>query len=858
MEASKRGAHVEAAVLEVVRSLADAKCEAETPLMQAGIDSLGSTELTKKLSTLSGLRLSPTLTFDQPTPRAVAAHILEELPGATGNGGATVGPTVGPAAGQIGNAISTVGIAGACGKWAGGADSHTNRAKLHQASADALGEVPAKRWDIKQAVDYKALTPTQAQCVRFGGFMLGAEVFDARAFALSPSEVNAMDPQQRLLLDHAYQALHSTAHRRGPLLGGDGGVFLGIEHPDWALAQPPSARASVYAVTGDNVSVCAGRVSFALGMQGPCSSIDTACASSLSACQAAAHAVKAGDCLAATTMAVALKLHPKPTLAAAAAGMLSKDGRCKTLDASANGYMRGEAVGCLMLTRDERFVEMDLSSSAVRQDGKSASLTAPNGSAQRGLLVAALAFAGCAAAEVSTVQAHGTGTPLGDPTEMGSIIKVHGEPDRAPATVGAAKANVGHSEAASGQVGMLTVQRLLKDAEPAGNAKLRLLNPMVGDLLGEDAGRFVLPMQAGVDVKVKKVGLSAFGYSGTIAHGIFTRLASAPAARRKMGKWKREQKSFPWTSPKATKAAPAAAEEDSLDANAMRVPFLGALTRQSPQELTWENSLQKDLVFLQCHRVGKVPLLPGTCYIEMARNMAVAVHDAKAFTLANASFANILFLDDTDLDGAPTVRLTLDRSDSLVTISSRRENTAWTSHATLTLQLQAQKKMVSVDVPAIKSRSPEYVHGDGLYAGTANDYRGEFKAMAEAWGGNNTDAMGRVEYANYSSRDVHLRTCAWLDATTHAPIWWQDHQRRPFYVSSVKGYHVDSMDMSANKVSTCVQSLNSTLSRIDYIHPELPGRLYPPSAAWTYCLALTNLTALLRLPPDAPRSSGDW
>ena len=128
-----------------------------------------------------------------------------------------------------------------------------------------------------------------------------------------------MDPMQRLLLEHGYASLHCSSHRRATLMGGDSGVFLGIERPDWALAQPPSARASVYAVTGDNVSVAAGRVSFVLGLQGPCSSVDTACASSLSALHGAAHAVRSGECAAAVTMAVSLKLVPHGTLGAASA-----------------------------------------------------------------------------------------------------------------------------------------------------------------------------------------------------------------------------------------------------------------------------------------------------------------------------------------------------------------------------------------------------------------------------------------------------------------------------------------------------------------------------------------------------------
>ena len=227
--------------------------------------------------------------------------------------------------------------------------------------------------------------------------MSGAEGFDNRAFNISHAEASAMDPQQRLLCEHAYMALHSASYRRSTLMGSDGGVFLGIERPDWALAQPASARNSVYVVMGDNVSVAAGRLSFILGMQGPCSTFDTACSSALAALHGASHAVRNGECAHAVAEAVGLKLVPHGTLGAAAAGMLSIDGRCKTLDARANGYVRSEGVGALVLVakaeQSASGTRSSLESSAVRQDGRSASLTAPNGSAQRSLLHVALSRA---------------------------------------------------------------------------------------------------------------------------------------------------------------------------------------------------------------------------------------------------------------------------------------------------------------------------------------------------------------------------------------------------------------------------------------------------------------------------------
>ena len=231
-------------------------------------------------------------------------------------------------------------------------------------------------------------------------------------------------------------------------------------------------------------------------------------------------AVRGGECGDAVALAVSLKLVPHGTLGAAAAGMLSIDGRCKTLDARANGYARSEGVGAVVLRScGDMHSAVELGGSAVRQDGRSASLTAPNGSAQRTLLLATLGHAAVAAVEVGCTEAHGTGTALGDPTEAGALVAVHGVGGRStPLAVGAAKGSVGHSEAASGQVGLLKVQRLLTSEAAAANPQLRVLNPLVGARLGSMAAHFAVPTQDAAAVTLESSCVSSFGYSGTIAH----------------------------------------------------------------------------------------------------------------------------------------------------------------------------------------------------------------------------------------------------------------------------------------------------------------------------------------------------
>merc|ERR1712086_776899 len=336
--------------LVVIRALSeligtDAEVQDGTPLLEAGLDSLGATEFASRLRAATGLALSPTLVFEQPTPRAIAAHVVEQLAGAQ--------PVVALASLASGSARAAAGgtvcVRGAAGRWPGGCEGGAGALwPMLQASGDAVGAVPAARWTLSAVVDVGALSEVQAACVSHGGFVRDAERFDNTAFGVSAAESGAMDPQQRLLLETAYAALHASGARRSTLLGGEGGVFVGIERPDWALLAS-SRPASVYAVTGDTASVASGRVSFALGLQGPCVSVDTACSSALVALHGAWRAVLGGECPEGTAAAVSLKLAPQPTLGLAAAGMLSVDGRCKTWDARANGYVRSEGVGCTVI-----------------------------------------------------------------------------------------------------------------------------------------------------------------------------------------------------------------------------------------------------------------------------------------------------------------------------------------------------------------------------------------------------------------------------------------------------------------------------------------------------------------------------
>ena len=327
------------------------------------------------------------------------------------------------------------------------------------ASGDAVTKIPQQRWDVSSSLDH--LSEAQNDSVRHGGFLGGAERFDNVCFAVSSAEASVMDPQQRLLLEAGYASFAGAYLRRAGLMHSSLGVYLGIMNLDGHQLTDVGSK-SAFAATCRSSSIAAGRLSFTLGLNGVCQSVDTACSSALVAMRTASAGMVLGDHVGALSASVSLILSPVASVYYAQATMLSVDGRCKTLDTRANGYVRSEGVGALVLRRGgEEGVLLD--GSAVRQDGRSASLTAPNGSAQRVLLLATLGSAAIAPSEVACVEAHGTGTALGDPTEAGALSAVHGARS-ASLTTCAAKASVGHAEAASGQVGLLRVWRLLVEA----------------------------------------------------------------------------------------------------------------------------------------------------------------------------------------------------------------------------------------------------------------------------------------------------------------------------------------------------------------------------------------------------------
>ncbi|HLA28312.1 MAG TPA: beta-ketoacyl synthase N-terminal-like domain-containing protein, partial [Syntrophales bacterium] len=431
--------------------------------------------------------------------------------------------------------IAVIGMA--C-RFPGGADDPDSFWRLLKSGADAIQEVPPDRWDIDALFDPDPDTPGKMYC-RHGGFLKRVDLFDADFFGISPREAVSMDPQQRLLLEVSWEALENANQPAERLFGSPTGVFVGISTFDYAsvsLGLQGRGGIDAYYVSGTVLSVAAGRLSYLLGLTGPCMSVDTACSSSLVVLHLACQSLRNRESSMALAAGVGLILTPEPSINFSKARMLARDGRCKTFDATADGYVRGEGCGVVVLKRfsdalaDGDLVQALIRGSAVNQDGPSGGLTVPSGPSQEAVISQAVAGSGLEPHQVSYVEAHGTGTPLGDPIEVNALaasLCKGRRPDR-PLVIGSVKTNMGHLEAAAGIAGVIKVILALQHRDIPPHLHFTNPNPHIDwqnlPLEVATEGREWLPLEGR-----RIAGVSAFGFSGTNAHLV---LEEAPEEKR--------------------------------------------------------------------------------------------------------------------------------------------------------------------------------------------------------------------------------------------------------------------------------------------------------------------------------------
>jgi acyl transferase domain-containing protein len=405
--------------------------------------------------------------------------------------------------------------------------------KLLHNGIDAIAQVPKDRWDIDAFYDPNVGTPGKMN-TRWGGFLDMVDQFDPGFFGISPREAERMDPQQRLVLEVAWEALEDAGVVPKHLAGSQTGVFIGIGNYDYGrFLCSDLANINSHNGVGLTLSIAANRLSYFLDLHGPSMAIETACSSSLVAVHSACQSLRTGESNLAITGGVSLMLSPDMTITFSQARMMSPDGRCKTFDASANGYVRGEGCGIVILKRlsdaiqDEDRILAVIRGSAVNHDGLSNGITAPNGLAQQALIRQALKNALVSPAEISYVEAHGTGTPLGDPIEIRAIkaVLMEGRSSKQHCGIGSVKTNIGHLENAAGIAGLIKVVLSLQHGEIPPHLHLQKLNPH----LGLDGTPFFIPRECQpwpVTTSDRHLaGVSGFSFGGTNCHVI---LEAAP------------------------------------------------------------------------------------------------------------------------------------------------------------------------------------------------------------------------------------------------------------------------------------------------------------------------------------------
>ncbi|MCX5744505.1 MAG: beta-ketoacyl synthase N-terminal-like domain-containing protein [Proteobacteria bacterium] len=482
----------------------------DRPLMQAGVDSLAAVELALLLGERLGRPISETLIFNHPTLNDVIAYLQPDA-----------APADAPIAHTASQRREGVAIIAASCRLPNAISSLQDLWQQLDARTDCISEIPAERWDVDDLFSTTPYTEGKISHKR-GGFLAAARYHDPAFFDLSPAEAKAMDPQQRLIHQMAWEAVEQSLIAHQDLSDLTTGVFVGISSYDFcALAYDSDKHRPAYTV-GFLPTFIAGRLSHWLNLSGPSLVVDTACSSSLVAVHLACQSILSGESDMAFAGGVSMMLVPKPSQALGLMGILAPDGACKTFDDRADGTVRSEGAG-LVLLKDLDLARRDgdrilgvIRGSAVNHDARSTNVGAPNGRAQVRVMRKALAQAGVSPAEVCYVEAHGTGTALGDAIELSSLAEVYdGEARHAPLHVGSVKTNVGHTEAAAGISGLAKILASFEHGSIPPHLHFERPNKKfdwAGHRLHIPVERIALP-----DVGAL-AAVSSFGISGTNAH----------------------------------------------------------------------------------------------------------------------------------------------------------------------------------------------------------------------------------------------------------------------------------------------------------------------------------------------------
>ncbi|WP_454785288.1 SDR family NAD(P)-dependent oxidoreductase [Legionella sp. WA2024007413] len=498
---------------------------------ELGFDSLMITELATKLKEKLAptLKVTATIGFDYPSINKLTQHIESEL------GKHLViqqGPK--PVVEQTNDAIAIIGMS--C-NFPNASDIEAFEILLEEGKS-GMKDIPIERWDNRKYYDPDMDAPGKSYVNKLG-LIEKIKCFDANFFGISPREAKLMEPQQRIFLECSYKAIENANYLPDSLRGSLTGVFAGVGPNEYYAQLEKSGfsneELSVYSITGNVSNLIPGRVAYTFDLKGPSISVDTACSSSLVAIHYACQSLKNREIDYALAGGVNVLLMPEANITLCKAKALAPDGHCKTFDEHADGYARGEGCGVLLLKRlsdalrDKDTILAVIKASAVNNDGRSAGLTVPNGKSQEEVMLKALSQTDLSSGDISYIEAHGTGTPLGDPIEVHAINQVYGKghTQNNPLYLGAVKTNIGHLESAAGVASVIKTVISLQRKKIYKLLHFKKLNPHIH--LGDTR----LPLQNldwETDSKLRSAGVSAFGFSGTNAHLILQEFPN-PAAQ---------------------------------------------------------------------------------------------------------------------------------------------------------------------------------------------------------------------------------------------------------------------------------------------------------------------------------------
>jgi len=754
-------------VLGVLSLPLNEKTYDEAGFFKLGMDSLMVVELKLRLARLfPNVNLSSTAAYDYPTIVGLSHYIEAQL-----SGKKTTNEIIVNSAHQEPIAIIGLGC-----RFPAGANTPQQFWELLAQGFDAGVDIPLSRWDMNAYYSDDREKSGKIYTKRAGLLNVPIEEFDANFFGISAREATLLDPQQRLLLEVTWEGLENAKINPHSLHNSLTGVFIGIYSTDYRdvlthYAGPESIES--YAATGTACSTASGRLSYILGLKGPNFAIDTACSSSLVAVHQACLSLRQSECDLAIAGGVNVILSPDAMVLECSMQMLSPEGRCKTFDKDADGFMRGEGCGIVILKRlsdaqrDSDDIIAVIKGSAINQDGASSGLTVPNGPAQEEVIRRALAQAQLNPDDIDYIEAHGTGTPVGDPIEINAIEHVFSTEQtnnqrENPLVIGTVKTNIGHAEAASGIAGLIkTILALQHEMIPA-HLHFKELNPALNNLSSIPA---ILPLQEMIWEKtmqrVRRAGISSFAFSGTNAHVI---LEEAPLQTRNPlrpaitpTEFKRERY---WIDNLTRKRNLAGLPREIH-------PLLGARLPETANrsEIVFEKTLSIDdssCAYLAHHKIFDQPIFPATGYIELFLAALIASNERASgvysIELKNITIDLPFLLQPNQTTLLQTILSTNSQGQQQIMVYGKTHDSSWQLYSKGEITWGSSFLTDTVSLAELKKRSEKSIDMSYFYQALLNqglDYGKSFKLIRELYKGNGiilakVDHLDLIESSYYA------------------------------------------------------------------------------------------------------------